>query len=206
MFHPSPCIPLSLNRALILALSLSHSFSLLCFLSDLFSSSAAQQRRERETVLDWRFYRTPPLAGVPRSRRIDQTRADPGSTREAERPGRLHQDGKQPRAPFESPLGGEGNRLSRGSSVPAGGNGPTHRFAQPRRTPLVRSRPEKRRRDAPQTRPRFFFLFLSPGVSLSLSPCLILSPSLVPSSFRCAYGVRVRASRQAYGGTDRRRG
>lgn len=138
-------------------------------------------------------------------------RADPGSSGEAGQPCRLHQDGKQPRAPFESPLGGEGNRLSRSSSVSAGGNGPTHRFAQPRRTPLARSRSEKRRRDAARTyaTARFFFLFLSPGLSLPLPPCsLILSPSPGPCSFRYGSAREFSLGERAgiRGGTERRRG
>lgn len=68
------------------------------------------------------------------------------------------------------------------SSVPAAGNGPTHRFAQPRRSPLARTRPrEKRIRDATSARaestpPRFFFLFLPRRVPLSPSFLLPLPP------------------------------
>lgn len=121
------------------------------------------------------------------------TRADPGSTGEAG----LHQDGKQPRAPFESPFGGEGDRLSRGSSVLAGRNGPTHGFAQPRRTPLARSRFKKRR--GANERDRDFSSYFSPLAYLSFSP-VPSRPSSLSRPFFVSYGVRVRASSRSGSG------
>lgn len=205
VYHPSPCIPLSRNRTLILAveshLSASPSVSLSLSLSLLLVGSLLIFRgREAERTRN-RFG----LAVLPDSsiggRSVFEadrpTRADPGSAREAGRPGRLHQDGKQPRAPFESPPGGEGNCLSRGSSVPAGGNGPTHRFAQPRRTPLARSRLKKRRRDTAQTNATAIFLLVSLPRRISPSPpvsSFLPLPSLHRFGTRTGYGVRVRAS------------
>lgn len=69
--------------------------------------------------------------------------------------------------------------LSRGSSVSVAGNGPTHRFAQPRRTPLARS-DLRRSYGADATRPTAIFLLIfSPYISLPLP--FSLSSSFLPS-------------------------
>lgn len=80
--------------------------------------------------------------------------------------------------------------LSRGSSVSVAGNGPAHRFAQPRRTPLARS-DLGRSYGADATRPTaiflpIFFFPLSLPLPFSLYSSFLL---LFPSSFRYTHGV-----------------
>lgn len=160
----------------------------------------------------------PRLAVTSCSRRIDARRAYDSKTPARARSTRETRPDVAARTIRKLHRWGGESPLSDGSSVQAGWSGPTHRFAQPRRTPascsLVYSIPRRRsdgaaRHDATRherERTRFFFLFSPPcctSLLLTRSRSSLLplpsspprSPSFFPCPFRGTHGVRVSGAR-----------
>lgn len=225
MFHPSHPLHPSLAQSRtdtrgIASLCFSPfclSLSLLfCFSSRLlFSSSATEKQRECETVLDWRFCRTPPLAGVPCARRIERRGRTPAR---AEKPDNRAVSTKTANSrAHHSKVLSVGKGIASLAAIPsrpvetAPHTGSRSRGVRLSLVPGLRNDGATRRE---RTRPRDFSSYFSPPAYLSLLPPLhshpfSLSRPLARFGARTGYGsarVLARGAGRYTGGTERRRG